>query len=57
MRVHLSLVKLAFNTLGMEDYRVRVGLRDPDSSKYVGDAEDWDKAEKACRDAAANRSV
>ena len=29
----LSIVKLIFNTLGMTDYRVRVGLRDPDSSK------------------------
>ncbi|USN98434.1 MAG: threonine--tRNA ligase [Phycisphaeraceae bacterium] len=49
----LSLVKIALDTLGLEDFRVRVGLRDPDSSKYVGDPEVWDKAEQACRDAAA----
>ena len=49
----LKLVKLAFETLGLTDFRVRVGLRDPDSSKYVGEPENWDKAEKACRDAAA----
>ncbi len=48
----LSIVKLIFNTLGMTDYRVRVGLRDPDSSKYVGDPANWDKAEEACRNAA-----
>ena len=48
----LSIVKLIFNTLGMTDYRVRVGLRDPDSTKYVGEPENWDKAEEACREAA-----
>jgi threonyl-tRNA synthetase len=32
----LSLVKVIFNVLGMKDYRVRVGLRDKDSSKYTG---------------------
>ncbi len=49
----LKLVKLAFETLGLSDFRVRVGLRDPDSSKYVGDPANWDKAEAACRAAAA----
>jgi threonyl-tRNA synthetase len=53
----LSLVKLVFQTLGMDDYRVRVGLRDPDSSKYVGDKENWDKAEEACRAAARTLGV
>ncbi|MEZ6318915.1 MAG: threonine--tRNA ligase [Phycisphaerales bacterium] len=49
----LKLVKIAFETLGLTDFRVRVGLRDPDSAKYVGSAEVWDKAEQACREAAA----
>ncbi len=49
----LELVRIIFHTLKMSDYRVRVGLRDPDSSKYVGDARNWDKAEHACRSAAA----
>ncbi|MCE9618577.1 MAG: threonine--tRNA ligase [Planctomycetes bacterium] len=53
----LELVKLIFNTLGMKDFRVRVGLRDPDSSKYIGEAADWDKAEQACRDAAKSLGV
>jgi threonyl-tRNA synthetase len=48
----LSLVKIILTTLGMSDYRVRIGLRDPDSNKYTGDAAMWDKAEAACRDAA-----
>ncbi len=49
----LELVKIVLGTLGMTDYRVRVGLRDPDSSKYVGDPEKWDRAEAALREAAA----
>ena len=53
----LSLVKLIFNVLGMKEYRVRVGLRDPDSNKYTGSAESWDKAEAACRDAARSLGV
>ncbi len=53
----LELVKIILGTLGMSDYRVRVGLRDPDSAKYVGRPEQWDKAEKACKDAAATLGV
>lgn len=53
----LDLVKMVFNTLGMSDYRVRIGLRDPDSSKYVGDAAKWDKAEAELREAAQTLDV
>ena len=48
----LDLVKIVFKTLGMEDYRIRIGLRDPDEAKYVGDPANWDKAEDALRAAA-----
>ena len=53
----LSLVKKVLTTLGMDNYRVRVGLRDPDSSKFTGDPAQWDKAEAACRAAAATLGV
>jgi threonyl-tRNA synthetase len=53
----LDLVKIIFKTLGMHDYKVRVGLRDADSDKYVGDPEKWDKAEDACRKAAETLEV
>jgi len=53
----LSLVKVIFQTLGMHDYRVRVGLRDPDGAKYIGDPANWDKAEHACREAAKSLGV
>ncbi len=48
----LSLVKVILNTLGMTDYRVRIGLRGPDSDKYTGEPAMWDKAEAALREAA-----
>ncbi|MBL9143954.1 MAG: threonine--tRNA ligase [Verrucomicrobiaceae bacterium] len=53
----LSLVKIVLTTLGMDNYRVRVGLRDPDSNKYTGSAESWDKAENACRKATSTLGV
>lgn len=53
----LSLVKTVLTTLGMQDYRVRVGLRDPDGKKFTGNPEQWDRAEDACRKAAATLGV
>ena len=53
----LSLVKVIFTVLGMKDYRVRVGLRDPNADKYTGTKENWDKAEAACLSAAASLGV
>ncbi len=53
----LSLVKVIFGTLGMSDYRVRIGLRDVDSAKYTGDPANWDRAEEACRQAAGSLGV
>ncbi|MCC5789134.1 MAG: threonine--tRNA ligase [Opitutales bacterium] len=53
----LDLVKTVFRTLGMSDYRVRIGLRDPDSTKYTGPSENWDKAEQALRELARDLDV
>lgn len=53
----LGLVKKVFGALGMSDYTVRLSLRDPDSSKYVGDPANWDKAEEALRDAVQTLGV
>lgn len=47
----LGLVKTVLGTLGMADYTVRLSLRDPDSDKYIGEPENWDKAEAALREA------
>ncbi len=46
----LQLVLKVLGTLGMDSYRVRIGLRDPDSDKYVGTADQWERAEEALRE-------
>jgi len=53
----LDLVKKVLSTLGMHEYRVRLSLRDPESDKYVGSAENWDKAEAALREAVQTLGV
>jgi threonyl-tRNA synthetase len=53
----LSLVKKVLSTLGMDNYRVRLSLRDPESDKYVGEPENWDKAEAAIRQAVQTLGV
>lgn len=53
----LHLVKLIFNTLGMEKFRVRIGLRAKDSDKYIGTDESWQAAENALRTAARGLNV
>ncbi len=45
LRSELDLVLMVLRTLGLNDYRVRVSVRDPESSKYVGPAEQWEQAE------------
>jgi threonyl-tRNA synthetase len=54
---NLDLVLFVLSSLGLSDYRVRVGLRDPKSDKYVGDPEDWDKAEKTLIDLVKRRGM
>jgi threonyl-tRNA synthetase len=50
MRANIDLVLFIFSSLGLDDYRVRVGLRAPGSGKYVGTEEDWDRAERILLD-------
>lgn len=44
---NIELVQFVLDSLGLTDYRVRVGLREKGSDKYVGSQEDWDNAEEA----------
>jgi threonyl-tRNA synthetase len=41
----------------MENYRVRLGFRDPDSDKYVGSSEVWDRAEAAIQQVAEEMNL
>jgi threonyl-tRNA synthetase len=53
----VKLTRLVLETLGLTDYRVRVGLRDASSDKWVGSAENWSKAEEAILRAAAESGM
>jgi threonyl-tRNA synthetase len=53
----LHLVKVIFRTLGMEKFRVRIGLRSKDSDKYIGSDESWATAEDVLRTAAGELGV
>jgi threonyl-tRNA synthetase len=46
----LDMTQTVLSSLGMNEYRVRLGFRDPNSDKYVGGAEVWDRAEAALLD-------
>jgi threonyl-tRNA synthetase len=45
----LGLVKFVLQSVGMEDYRVQLSTRDPNSDKYVGSDELWASAEAVLR--------
>jgi threonyl-tRNA synthetase len=47
LRANIDLVLFVLNSLGLTDFRVRLGLRDPAADKYVGSPQDWDDAERA----------
>src|SRR5262249_13787661 len=54
---NVDLVLFVLSTLGLHDYRVRVGLRDPASDKYVGEPTDWEKAEANLIELVKNRGM
>lgn len=45
----LQLVQFVLKSLGLDDYRVQLSLRDPRSDKYVGSDENWEKAQASLR--------
>ncbi len=48
-RATIELTKFVLQSVGLDDYRVQLSLRDPDSDKYVGSEENWNQAEGALR--------
>jgi threonyl-tRNA synthetase len=48
-RACLEMTQTVLASLGMKEYRVRLGFRDPMSDKYVGRNEDWNRAEAALK--------
>lgn len=54
----IDLVLYVFRALGFEDYTAQISLRDPENkTKYIGADEDWDKAETAIIEAAAEKGL
>ncbi|HOO15530.1 MAG TPA: threonine--tRNA ligase [Phycisphaerae bacterium] len=45
----VDLSQFVLKMIGLNDYRVRIGLRDPDSKKYIGSEENWRMAQEALR--------
>lgn len=43
----VDLMMTVLNKLGLTEYRVRVGTRDPGDTKYVGHDENWELSERA----------
>jgi threonyl-tRNA synthetase len=43
----MEMTQMVLKTLGLDDYRVRLGFSDPANGKYVGGAETWQRAEAA----------
>lgn len=54
----IDLVLLVFRALDLKDYEAQVSLRDKeDRSKYIGSDENWEKAESAIIEAAAEKGL
>ncbi|NDJ86674.1 MAG: threonine--tRNA ligase [Chloroflexi bacterium] len=43
----VDLIQFVFNALGMHDFDARVGIRDPESDKYIGEDDVWQRATDA----------
>jgi len=54
----IDLVLYIFKTLSFEKFKAQVSLRDPNNpSKYIGDDENWQKAEQAIIEAATEKNL
>ncbi|WP_025743026.1 threonine--tRNA ligase [Aquimarina pacifica] len=54
----IDLVLYVFGSLGFEDFTAQVSVRDLDNpDKYIGDVDNWDKAENAIINAAKDKGL
>ncbi len=54
----IDLVLYVFNSLGFEDFTAQVSVRDMNKpEKYIGDTENWEKAENAIINAARDKGL
>jgi threonyl-tRNA synthetase len=45
----IEMTQFVLKSLGLDDYRVRLGFRDPTSDKYVGDESSWEQAQASLK--------
>jgi threonyl-tRNA synthetase len=54
----IDIIFIIFKALNFENYTAQISLRDPDKpEKYIGSSENWDKAEQAIIEAAAEKGL
>ena len=54
----IDLVLYVFGSLGFENFRTQVSVRDPENpDKYIGSIENWEKAEQAIINAAQDKGL
>ncbi|MBC7920713.1 MAG: threonine--tRNA ligase [Ferruginibacter sp.] len=54
----IDLVLYVFRSLGFDNYTAQISLRDPNNkAKYIGQDEDWDRAEREIAEAAAEKNL
>jgi threonyl-tRNA synthetase len=53
----IEMTQFVLKSLGLNDYRVRLGFRDPASDKYVGSAESWQRAQASLVDVCRNLGI
>ena len=54
----IDLVLYVFSSLGFEDFRAQVSLRDPEKpEKYIGSSENWELAEQAILNATKEKNL
>lgn len=47
----VKLIQYVFGAMGFDDFRARLGTNDPDSDKYAGTPDMWERGERAIRKA------
>jgi threonyl-tRNA synthetase len=53
----IEMTQMLLRIVGLNDYRIRLSLRDPASDKYVGKPEAWDRAERAIEQVARSMDL
>lgn len=54
----IDIIFIIFNALDFKDFTAQISLRDPENTeKYIGSEENWEKAERAIIEAAAEKGL